>query len=187
VTSAGTDPSCLDDLRSTFTAAGLAVPTVPAEFHEVLERRGSWCWSSEPLDTTPYLVEEFVRSFEVDPTHDRIVIAHAGHGSASWVLCYFVMIESVGVFVHSSWGSSLDTEEQDAVAKERFAARLHDATEFLDNARSRTRDSVVAVVVSDMAGDRWARWRLGERPEWQRSPNPFVAALDAMVETPDPT
>jgi hypothetical protein len=180
VITSDSEPSTVAELRSAFEAAALAVPTVPTEFADTLEHRGAWCWSTEPLDTTPYLVEEFVRAFEVDPTHDRLVVAHAGHGMASWFLCYYVSIGSVGVFVHSAWGSSLDSEEHDAAARARFAARLHDADEFIARARANANGSVVAVVASDTAGDRWASWLPGSRPDWQRDHSPFAAALASI-------
>jgi hypothetical protein len=180
VTSADASDSVVDGLRSTFVAADLAVPTVPVTLSGSLERRGEWCWSTEPLGTTPYLVEEFVREFEIDPTHDRLVVAHAGHGLASWALCYYLTLGAVGIFVHSSWGSSLDNDEQHAAASEQFASRLREADNLVQHVHEHPADSVIAVVASDFAQSRWAIWQPGQRPAWHQSDNPFTDAIHAI-------
>jgi hypothetical protein len=159
-----------------FERAGLRRPSIPEPLLSDLESRGDWCWSTEPLATTPYLLEEYVRAFEADPSHDLAVVAHAGHGMASWALCHYVVTASVGIFVHSAWGSALADPEQDAADRTRFERRMERVDALLDALSNRVGDDVVGAVITDFGHERAGAWRPGDEPVWETTTDALAAA-----------
>jgi hypothetical protein len=163
-----------------FDGERLAFPTLPAPLAGRIERRGEWCWSTEPLDETPYLVDEFVRRFEDDPTHDVAVVAHAGHGRTSWALCSYVAFASVATFVHVAWGSALDDATQDDVGRARFATLARATSALHATAPSPGSGRAGAAVVSDFVTSRWATWAIGDTPIWTPADEPVDELLAAL-------
>jgi hypothetical protein len=166
--------------RAMFDGEGLALPGLPASLEARIERRGEWCWSTEPLEETPYLVDEFVRAFEDDPTHDIAVLAHAGHGRSSWALCSYIAFDAVGTFVHVAWGSALDDTGQDDRARQRFATLVEATSALHAEGRSPGQGRAGAAVVSDFVTSRWATWSIGDTPMWTGADEPVTDLLAAL-------
>lgn len=167
-------------LRDQFSLAQLAEPVWPDGLLVPVRTASDWMLSSGH-GAPPYQLQEYVDQFVEDPTTDRLIVAHSGHGTNSWALCHYVVYERVGVFIHSAWGGAATSTDGEALDRKRFAVRQAGAARLwqsLDASPLPTEDALL-VVSGDFIADRWARWTIGEEPELIESADVFADAAAA--------
>jgi hypothetical protein len=167
-------------LRDQFSLAQLAEPVWPDGLIVSVEQAADWMLSSGH-NAPPYQLQEYVEQFVDDPTTDRLIVAHNGHGANSWALCHYVVHQRIGVFIHSAWGGAATSSDGEALDRERFAARQAGAARLwqaLDVSPLPDEDALL-VVSGDFVADRWARWTIGEEPEPVESADVFADAAAA--------
>lgn len=89
-------------LAELFTAARLPVPPLPAGLAGGLVELSPWCFSTRPLSWSPYCFPEYVR--ELDTAPDYALVAHAGHGIASYALSVHAVCEGLACLLQVAWG-----------------------------------------------------------------------------------
>ena len=94
----------LDDARGLFEDRGLGFPTIPDPLAEQLAKRSEWCFATRELDLWPYEFESYVKEAAAASLADYAVVAHAGHGSNSWAIHYYLVHGSVRLFLQLGWG-----------------------------------------------------------------------------------
>ena len=172
-------------LMRLFADAGLVLPPIPANLASQLIERRDWCFSTTPLERSPYAFDDFVREGIRPEVPDSLVLAHAGHGVNSYALHYYLVQRPLRVFLQLAWGGVYD----DAAAKERvnrcfdLAHRLVAALDQAGQADRFRPGARFIVVASDFYCGYWTKpgekppKRLGEDPA-----QPVEAILTEAVE-----
>lgn len=182
-------PAELEIFSDRFADAGLPLPSLERFAPADLRLRSDWHLTSRSDEpASPYLVDRFVREFVEGDPGDYVVVAHAGHGTASWAVSYLETRGPIGVFVQGTWGrsyaSEADLARQAAGLRERVAA----ADEVLAAPTgSIAPDERLIVVDSDVHGRSWATVRRGEPVEWRHADDPLGEALAHLRRGSAPT
>ena len=93
-----------EDLRATFTQAGLPLPPMPMALAAQLERRDDWLWSTRDVDRGLLYDPRLIIDEATSPVSDYVAIAHAGHGVNSYFLTFQVVLGPLALFAQTAWG-----------------------------------------------------------------------------------
>lgn len=99
-----TDSPAIHIIKQRFTKAGLVLPPIPADLAPQLMKRSDWCFSTKPLERSPYGFEDFVQEGSQADVPDSLILAHAGHGANSYALSYYLIWKSLRLFLQVAWG-----------------------------------------------------------------------------------
>jgi hypothetical protein len=76
----------IEKARQLFRDSGLAFPTIPEELAAKLKELGAWLFSTRPIKTSPYNLEDYVHEDERTQGKDYAVLSHSGHGVNSYLM-----------------------------------------------------------------------------------------------------
>jgi hypothetical protein len=160
---------------------GLPTPYLPAGLGEGLRQVAAHLFSTRALDAlpaSPYDLSAFVNEAEDPGVADYALIAHAGHGTNSWALHYYVVRGRLAIFFQVPWGGAYTDA---ARAAKGMAQLFADFEPALRAAESTTAGAAprVLVVLSGFSGP---RMRTGEGT-WQAG-RPALPALLAALGAP---
>lgn len=156
------------EAKRTFHEAGLVFPAIPLALGARLEQQGPWTFASRPLEVSPYDFDHHVEEAHGDVA-DYVVLAHAGHGSNTLALHYYLVQGPLRLFVQLGWGGvHMDADARTAAARQCFAR----ADELVRAATTGSRVPAgqrLVVAASDFYG---AWWRLAPADTpYQRHPS----------------
>jgi hypothetical protein len=147
--------SNIEKAMELFRGAGLAFPTIPEEFTAALKERGPWVFSTRPLATSPYNLQDYVDEGEGSQIENYAVLAHSGHGVNSYAIQYYLVQNLLRMFLHLGWGGVyMDSTEATATVRDCFAMadKLVLAIQHSKKITDRER---LLVVGSDFYGSYW--------------------------------
>ncbi len=91
--------------RQLFQDAGLTFPAIPDVLASQIKERGEWYFSSRHgKQTSPYLLDVYVRGVDQNDVEDYVVLSHSGHGVNSYAIQYYVVLGPLRMFLHLGWG-----------------------------------------------------------------------------------
>jgi len=106
--------SDIEKARHVFEKAGLAFPTIPEKLAEQLKEQSKWVFSTWPIDVWPYDLHYYVEEAEKSEVNDYAVLAYAGHGANSWAIHYYLVQDSLRMFLQLGWGGVYSNKDEDA-------------------------------------------------------------------------
>jgi hypothetical protein len=92
-----------EEVQTLLHDAGLDCPPIPGELASRFARRADWCFSTRPVDHSPYDLEHYVTESR-QPLSDYVLIAHAGHGVNSYAIHYYLVRGRLRLFLQLGWG-----------------------------------------------------------------------------------
>ncbi len=161
-------------IKKRFQEAALTLPPIPADLASQLIERRDWCFSTTPLERSPYAFDDFVREGIRPEVPDSLVLAHAGHGVNSYALHYFLVRTPLHLFLQAAWGGVyMDEAKARSEVNEcfRLVVLLVAAVDRAKAAGLFQPGERLIVVVSSFSGGFWCK--PGEEPPDHRvSPAP---------------
>ena len=136
-------------LAELLTAARLPVPPLPAGLAGTLVEVSPWCFTTRALPWSPYCFFEYVE--ELDTAPDYALVAHDGHGVASYALSVYIVWEGLACLVQVAWGG-VYTDPSHAAGCLEALGRLLRGVEGLHAAGVLRRSRRLMVVASDLYG-----------------------------------
>ena len=147
--------SDIEKARQVFEKAGLAFPTIPEKLAEQLKEQSKWVFSTRPIDVWPYLLHSYVEEAEKSEVNDYAVLCHAGHGVNSWAIHYYLVQDSLRMFLQLGWGGVYSNGGEDA-ALIRDCFSLADKIASVANTVGPFQPGThLTVVVSNFGGSYW--------------------------------
>ena len=173
--------SDIEKARQVFQKAGLAFPTIPEKLAEQLTEQSKFVFSTRPIDEWPYFLHSYVKEAEKSEVDDYVVLCHAGHGVNSWAIHYYLVHDSLRMFLQLGWGGLYSDWEEDA-------ARIRDCFLLADQIASVAKTvgrfkagNHLTVVVSNFAGSYWLPPGKIRRENDKRCEDP-VAVLNEVLD-----
>ena len=149
----------LEDAKGLFAGEGLGFPPIPAEMIPQFHTVSPWIFGTRDGTPSPYNLSWFVSEVAENAVPDYLLMGHAGRGTNSWALHYYLVRGPLAVFLQSAWGGIYTTNEAAVeTMKVRFAL-AEELTQAVEEARQKQRLELPerrVVVVSDFYGFRWA-------------------------------
>jgi hypothetical protein len=109
------------EAKRIFLEAGLGFPAVPLGLAARLEQHGPWTFATRQLEVWPYDFDHYVEEAH-GPVADHVVLAHAGHGSNSHAIHYYLVHGAVRMFLQLGWGGvHMDADARTASVRACFA------------------------------------------------------------------
>ena len=167
----------VEKARTLFEEAGLAFPDIPQELAERLKERDKWLFATREVSISPYDLEHYLGEAKVE---DYLILSHAGHGVNSYAIQYYVVYNSLRMFLHLGWGGVY----MDAKAA---ATKIHDcfslANEIIPLGRQAEaipgRDRLT-IVGSDFFGSYWSLPGGNRRDEIEGAKGPAIVLALAL-------
>ena len=149
----------LEQAQTQFAGEGLPFPPIPSELAPRLQRLGPWTFGTRPDAPSLYDLAAYVAELELGPVADYVMAGHAGHGTNSWALHYYLVRGPLALLLQTAWGGIYT--DNDAAARlmaDRFAQAqaLITGSAATQAAGRLALPARLAVVVSDFYGSRWA-------------------------------
>ncbi len=150
--------SDLETARATFAAARLPIPPVPAELEAAFRVRDKWVYGSGPGFISPYNLSGCVEAACAPGQATSLTLAHAGHGTNSYTMHYYLVRGALRLFFQNGWGGAyMDHDERAAVMLECYgpAQFLIDAVVRAEAAGQLGGERYLTVVGSAFYGSWW--------------------------------
>jgi hypothetical protein len=163
----------IEKARQLFQQAGLSFPAIPEVLAAQLKEQGKWLFSTRDLTMSPYNLQHYVH--EVDERHvdDYAALAHSGHGVNSYAIQYYLVFDSLRMFLHLGWGGVyMDADADAAKIRECFLLTDQIVSAMMKTGRVSER---LTVVGSDFYGSYW------EAPGESRQTEPSVSKRPAEI------
>jgi hypothetical protein len=142
--------------RELFRSAGLAFPTLPEELAAKLKERDPWVYSTRPVRRWAYELDAYVRELQTRHIRDYALLAHSGHGIASYAIQYYLVHGHLRMFLHLGWGGAYGNHEEEAARISSCFKRADEVVqELVRNAREFHAEEHLTVVGSDFYGSYW--------------------------------
>ena len=131
----------IQEARRLLAEAKLGFPPIPGGLERELKERGTWCFSTKPLEASPYDFAWWQERLR-DPTEpNQLVLAHDGHGINSYAISYYLVHNDMRLLLQLAWGGVyMDPAQSTAQVRDAFSV-LKEAwprleQRFADGARS---------------------------------------------------
>jgi hypothetical protein len=165
--SEGVDISAGDFERaaSLLRGEGLNMPAIPAALRPRFVKRHAWCFSTRTLPVSPYDLQFYVDETRTGSAPEYALVAHAGHGSNSYAMHYFLVDRRLRLFVKIGWGGVyMDKVESTALVNECFelAGKVVQSVREGGKTRRLSAADRVTVIASDFDESVWRVSRRGE-------------------------
>jgi hypothetical protein len=115
--------SAVDQARKDFVGADLGMPPIPATLSPLL-RGGNWDYRTS-VGPSAYNFDEHVDAARAADAPDSLVLAHAGHGSNSYAISYYLVLGNVRILLQLAWGGAYMNPEE-------TTARIRSVFEMLE-------------------------------------------------------
>lgn len=162
--------------RALLRRAGLPFPTIPVPLRHRLRRHERWVYATRPLGVWPYRISEYIEEAARRRVPDYALVAHAGYGTNSYAIHYYLVSGALRLFVQMGWGGSYMGPSDVRRMRAAFASchQIVSAAERLDPSEP------VTVMASSFYGATWAR--PGEPPIDDYCPmRPVQPTLDEVL------
>jgi hypothetical protein len=173
--------SDIEKARQVFEKAGLAFPTIPEKLAEQLKEQSKWVFSTRPIDVWPYLLHSYVEEAEKSEVDDYAVLCHAGHGVNSYAIHYYLVQDSLRMFLQLGWGGIYSDEGKDT-ARIRDCFLLADQISSVAKTVGRFRaGNHLTVVVSNFGGSYWLPPGKTRRENDKRCEDPLAMLKEVLA------
>lgn len=98
------DMNDLKKAKQLFTNEGLIFPSIPGELAGQLKEHYKWLFSTRELKMTPYNLQYFLQECDEGNNENYALLAHTGHGINSYAIQYYLVYESLRMFLFLPWG-----------------------------------------------------------------------------------
>lgn len=171
-----------------FAQEKLPFPPVPAALAAALQQQGRGWFATRPVAATPYQFEHFLAEVEqAGAETDYAVVGFDGHGTNSWAVHFYLVVEGLALFVQLPWGGIyLEPEpaRADVAAMFDWAAALQGRVRQAVSAGKIPPGLRLEVAASRFAHAGW-RW-LAAGPDASATPwNPSAGMKAALLQELD--
>lgn len=180
MSAAATPPTALDTAQALFLAEGLPWPPVPPALAAHLQQLKPWTFGTRAAGPDLYDLPAWVAEVEAGPVEDYVIFGHAGYGTNTWALHFYLVSGPLALFVQTAWGGIYT---DNAAAEAQLARQFAAAAALLAAPRGRLGPTQrLAVVDAAYHQQAWAAL-----PEaWQPDPDPLAAAARWLTQPPTP-
>ena len=162
------------DAKGLFAGEGLPFPPIPAEMIDQFHTISPWNFGTRDGAPSPYNLSWFVGDVEENAVPDYLLMGHAGRGTNSWAMHYYLVRGPLALFIQSAWGGIYTTNEAEEITRAVEEAGQMQRLELPERR---------VVVVSDFYGFRWATLN---SPSDKDEPSPKwhsdVDSLDVVLQ-----
>lgn len=167
----------VEEAEAQWRAEGLPFPVVPDSLVPSFHRLGPWSFGTRDDAPGAYALDEHLRPVLEGVVPDSALLAHAGHGIASWAMHWYVTLGPVAIFVQSQWGNADASEDDDREQRDHMRHRFDAATSLTAHAvEALTGTTRLLVVASDFRRSGWGILEPGATERWTESADPFADA-----------
>lgn len=174
-----TTATTLAEAQQRFSDEGLPFPWVPPEMAADFAKVDEWVYSTRSDTPNPYDFGWFSKEVATQPVDDYVLVGHAGRGTNSYAIHYYLVRGPLALFLQLSWGGAytdnakaaqkLTTAFTKAEVLARAVAAAQQAARFQADER-------LILTISDMSGSYWIRLQgttdtdsFIRSPDWQQS------------------
>lgn len=150
----------LQEAQRLFAQAGIPFPFIPAEMQQDFTKIEDWVYGTRSNIPWLYEIRQYVLEVAKEPVANYLLLGHAGHGTQSWAMHYYLVRGPLALFLQIAWGGGY-TDENKAVQEMsiRFtqAEELIQAVEVAHSKGSFQPDERLIVQVSEFYDSFWIR------------------------------
>ena len=163
-----TGDQALQEARRLYDANHLPFPPIPTELAQRLVRIGEWLYGTRRDLPSPYLTEKYIHELREGVDTDYVVFGHAGHGTMSYALHFYLVQGPLALFLQHSWGNADSDPARDVETIARDYALADQIIRAVPKAASLRLPQRLVVYYSNLRMEsRWALWAPGsEDPVW---------------------
>ncbi len=184
------EPSALEDAFRRYQENGLRLPPVPRELVGELDEFVDWRWGTGDINLEN--VDAFLEAARQPGGEPVVAFGHVGHGVSSWWLCYFLLRDSIAIYVRLAYGGAYEDTEANLPAINAVAAGIETLIPAADAAKAagRLRGGHRLIAVVDEKRDSF--WEIAGGPDpAQETDDPIGAAMaflgqPVLNEPPEP-
>jgi hypothetical protein len=148
--------SALEEAKTLFTKEGLSFPYIPEEMIPQVKKLHSWIFGTREDTPSPYQIAKFVEEIDTKPVENYLIFGHAGYGTNSWAMHYFLVKDNLALFTQTSWGGIYtDNETAIKTMTDRFIKAEKLSKIFATKKALLTAEKLLIVVISDFYGSGW--------------------------------
>ena len=170
----------IEKARRLFRDAGLAFPAVPEKLAAKLKERDRWVFSSRPVRIWPYKLHEYIREAKKALVKDYALLSHAGHGINSYAIQYYLVYDSLSLFLHLGWGGGyMDAKTESDKIRDCFSIADQIVSETKRPARLQP-GKRLTIVGSDFYGSYWLPPGESRQEEVEGKEGPSMVLTQAL-------
>ncbi len=150
--------SAVEEAKTLFTEEGLSFPYIPEEMIASVQKLKPWIFGTRLDAPSPYQIAKFVQEIETKSVENYLIFGHAGYGTNSWAMHYYLVENSLALFIQTAWGG-IYTENETAIPN--IAYRFTEAEKLIKIVEAKEKQGKIAssqrliVVVSDFYNSGW--------------------------------
>jgi len=142
----------IETARKLFEDSGLAFPSIPEKLAQNLKEKEKWVFSTRKIWVSPYVLQEYVD----ETTKDYAILSHAGRGSNSYAIQYYLVHGNLKMFLHLGWGG-IYMDEKEATAQIQTCFSIADQIVLAAQTSEKlSKGNALKVVCSDFYGSYWS-------------------------------
>jgi hypothetical protein len=174
--------------QTLFATEALPFPPVPGHLTASLSQQGQSWYATRALQSSPYNLEHFLMELDKQPDlTDYAVVGFDGYGTNSWAVHYYLVSESLALFIQLPWGGAYTDPEParaDIAAMFEWATQLQERLQRAGALRKIPKGTRLEVAASGFgrSGWRWLRAGRGDAPPPWTPPAGMRQAILAEVD-----
>lgn len=150
----------LEEAQQLFAQAGIPLPFIPAEMQKTFTKIEDWVYGTRSKIPWLYEIRQYVQEVSTTPVDDYLLLGHAGHGTQSWAMHYYLVRGPLALFLQIAWGGAYTDEDK---AVQEMSARFTQAEELIQAVKVACSngnfkpDERLIIKASDFYGSSWCR------------------------------
>ncbi len=146
----------IEGAKKLFQKEGLAFPAIPEELASQLKEQDEWVFSTRKVKMWSYNLQEYVNELNRTDVEDYVVLSHAGHGTNSYALQYYLVHGKLKMFLHLGWGG-VHMDNKSAKDQIRDCFLLTDKIVLAAQTSEKLQEgTALKIVCSDFYGSYWS-------------------------------
>lgn len=91
----------------------LPFPPIPTEYSKNIVKISEWVFGTRTNARSPYATNFYIEELQTDKRSNYTVFGHAGHGIMSYGLHFYLVKNSLALFLQHSWGNADSDPKKD--------------------------------------------------------------------------
>ncbi len=155
----------IEKAKVLFREAGLAFPLIPQKLALKIKEQSPWYYLTDPhLKNMSIFNPACIKESSKLDIDDYAILCHAGYGSNSYYIFYYLVSGSLRMFLNLSWGGMSGCAKWDA-------ARINECFDLSDQIikiKEKENELFYDKMLLTVAADNWGYWW---SPDWKSGMN----------------
>ncbi len=172
--------SDLEIAKKLFQDNGLAFPMIPEKLAADLKEQEKWVFSTRKIQVSPYFLQKYVNELDENDAKDYVILSHAGRGTNSYAIQYYLVHGNLKMFLHLGWGG-VYMNAKNAAAQIQACFTLADKIVLAAQSSEKLqKGSELKIVCSDFYGSYWSAPKIEAKNEDASSRKPEDVLTEAF-------